>query len=291
MKFCGISASALGLDAADRCRLKEALDNPNGPMVIWLQGNECTGCSVSFLSRISISAPSAAKDVLIKSINLADYPNLTAPAGKSAPAQIEAAYAKGGYVLAIAGGVPANFGWSARWAWSGDNQDVTLQQAVLGLSAKAGAILAVGTCAAFGGTPAAPPDPNGVKSVKNLTGKTAIHIAGCPPLPGRIAWVVVQLLLNKPIFLDSSGRPRALFNRTVRRQWAREETEAGEARTYGGDDRGPEEPACRGKQTLANCPRVFGNGKSNRCKDGNAPCLGCKHSNFPNPKPFYRTDD
>jgi NiFe hydrogenase small subunit HydA len=291
MKFCGISASALGLDAAGLCRLKEALDNPNGPMILWLQGSECTGCSVSFLNRISIRAPSAAKDVLIQSINLADYPNLMAPAGKSAPAQIEAAYSKGGYVLAIEGGVPTNSGWSARWAWSGDNQDVTLQQAVLGLSAKAGAILAVGTCAAFGGTPGAPPNPKGEKSVKNLTGKRTINIAGCPPHPDRIAWVVVQLLLNKPIFLDSSGRPRAFFNRTVRRKGGREETETGEAGPLGVDDRCMEGLDCRGKQTLANCPRVFWSGRSNRCKDGNAPCFGCMHSNFPDPKPFYKSDD
>jgi hydrogenase small subunit len=194
--------------------LKEALDNPSGLRVIWLQGNPCTGCSVSFLNRISIRAPFAAKDVLISSINPADYPDLMAPAGNSAAAQIEAAHSKGSYILVVEGGVPTNFGGSARWAWSGDRQDVTLQQAVLGLSVKAAAILAVGTCAAFGGIPAAPPNPNGIKSVKNLTGKTTINIAGCPPHPDRIAWVVVQLLLNKPIFLDSSGRPTALFNWT-----------------------------------------------------------------------------
>ena len=291
MKFCGISAPALGLDAAGLCRLKEALDKPNGPMVIWLQENECTGCSLSFLNRISISAPFAAKDVLIRSINLADYPHLMAPAGNSAAAQVEAAYSKGGYVLAVEGGVPTNFGGIVRGAWSRNHQEVALQQAVLDLSAKAAAILAVGTCAAFGGIPAAPPNPNRVKSVKNLTGKTTINIAGCPPHPDRIAWVVVQLLLNKPIFLDSSGRPRAFFNRTVRQQCAPEETETGEARTFGVDGRCMEGLNCGGKQTMANCPRVFWNGKSNRSIDGNAPCLGCMHSNFPDPKPFYKSDD
>ncbi len=36
LKFCGISAAALGLSANDIFRLKEALANPNGPTVLWL---------------------------------------------------------------------------------------------------------------------------------------------------------------------------------------------------------------------------------------------------------------
>jgi len=289
LKICGISAGALGLNATDLARLKEALANSNGPAVIWLQGSACTGCSVSFLNRISTSAPLTAKDVLIDSVNLVYHPNLMALAGDSAVGQIEAAYSKGGYVLAVEGGVPTNFGGSACWAWSRNNQDVTFQQAVLGLSAKAAAILAVGTCAAFGGIPAAPPNPTGVKSVKTVTGKTTINIAGCPPHPDWIVWVVVQLLLNKPISLDSSGRPRALFNRTVHDQCPREERE--ETSTFGVDNRCLEELGCRGKETRANCPQVLWNGRANWCVDANAPCLGCTNPNFPDPQPFYKSED
>jgi NiFe hydrogenase small subunit HydA len=246
LKFCGMSAKALGLNATDLFRLKEALDDSNGPMVIWLQGGECTGCSLSFLDRIPISSPFAVKDALINSINLADPPNLMALAGGSAGGQIEAAHSKGGYILAIEGRVPTDFVGSTCWTWTRNNQDVTLQQAVLGLSAKAAAILAVGTCAAFGGIPAAPLNPTGVKSVKAVTGKTTINIAGCPPHPVRIAWVVVQLLLNKPISLDSSGRPRALFN------W---------------------------------------NGKASWAVNTNTPCHRCTNPNFPDPKPFHKSED
>jgi hydrogenase small subunit len=39
LKFCGISAAALGLSATDLSRLREALANPNAPHVIWLQGS------------------------------------------------------------------------------------------------------------------------------------------------------------------------------------------------------------------------------------------------------------
>ncbi len=291
LKFCGISAAPLGLDAAALSRLKEALDDPKGPMIIWLQASECKGCSVSFLNRISIRSPFAAKDVLINAINLANSPNLMALAGNSAAAQIEVGYTKGNYVLAVEGGVATNFGGSACWAWDRNHRDVTLQQAVLGLSAKAAAILAVGTCAAFGGIPAAPPNPAGVKSVKTVTGKTTINIAGCPPHPDWIVWVVVQLLLDKPISLDSSGRPRALFNRTVPQPCPRAMTETGEVRTFGMDNRCLEELDCRGKQTMADGSRVFWSGKANWCIDGDAPCLGCTNPSFPDPQPFYKSED
>jgi hydrogenase small subunit len=260
-------------------------------MVVWLQGSDCTGCSVSFLNRISIRAPFASKDVLIHSITLTDPPHLTAPAGNSTAAQIEAAYSKGGYVLAVEGGVPTNFGGSACWGWSRNHQEVTLQQAVLGLSAKAAAILAVGTCAAFGGIPAAPAHPNGVKSVKNVTGKTTINIAGCPPHPDRIAWVLVQLLLNRPISLDSSDRPIAFFNRRVHQQYSQEETKTEEAITFGVDNRCSAELGCRGKQIMANSPQVFLNGKASWCIDRNPPRLGGKNPDFPGPKPFYKSED
>ncbi len=285
LKICGTSAVALGLNAIDLGRLKEVLANPNGPTVIWVQGSACTGCSVSFLNRISTSAPLTAADLLINSVNLAYHPNLMALAGDSAVAEIEKVNSKGGYILAVEGGVPTNFGGSACWAWS-KNQDVTFKQAVLYLSTNAAAILCVGTCASFGGIPAAPPNPAGVKSVQAVTGKTTINIAGCPAHPDWIVWVVAQLLLGKAITLDSYGRPRTLFNRTVHDQCPREESD--EARTFGIDRRCLRELGCRGPETRANCPRVLWNGGANWCIDANAPCLGCTNPNFPDPQPFYQ---
>jgi Ni,Fe-hydrogenase I small subunit len=81
LKFCGMGAAALGLSVSDFGKLQKVLASTGGPKVIWLQGAGCTGCSESFLNRISTSAPTTAADVLINSINLIYHPTLMALAG------------------------------------------------------------------------------------------------------------------------------------------------------------------------------------------------------------------
>jgi hydrogenase small subunit len=88
LKYCGIGAGALGLSMTDLGRLQKALANPSGPTVIWLQGTGCTGCSESFLNRISASGPQTAANVLIDSVNLVYHPNLMAAAGQDAVAEM-----------------------------------------------------------------------------------------------------------------------------------------------------------------------------------------------------------
>ena len=82
-------------------------------------------------------------------------------------------------------------------AWTYNGVDVTFQQAVTELAAKAAKILCIGTCASFGGIPAAGPNPTGVKSVKDVTGKPTINIAGCPAHPDWIVYVIAQLLAGE----------------------------------------------------------------------------------------------
>ena len=279
LKLCGASAAAIGLSATELGLLEKVLANPDGPTVVWLQGSGCTGCTESFLNRISTSDPKTAADVLINSINLVYHPNLMAVAGESAVLQAQKAYTAGNYILAVEGGVPTRFGGSACWAWSVNGKDVTFQQAVMSLSSRAAKILCIGTCAAWGGIPAAPPNPTAVKGIKTLTGKTTINIAGCPPHPDWIVWAVAQLLLGKTIPLDSYGRPTALFNKTVHDLCPRHEAE--EAETYGVDHLCLEELGCRGPHTVANCPVQLWNNRVNWCCDANAPCIGCTHPQFP----------
>jgi len=279
LKLCGISAAALGLDATDLVRLEEVLGNPNGPTVIWLQGCACTGCSVSFLNRISDVTPQTAGDVLINSINLIYHPNLMALAGQDAAQEAMQAYNNGGYILAVEGGVPTKFSGGTCLAWNYNGKDVTFQQVVGNLANRAAAILCVGTCASWGGVAAAPPNPTAVRSVKSHTGKTTINIAGCPPHPDWIVWAVVQLLLGKTIVLDSYGRPTALFNRRVHDLCPRRETE--EAETFGIDHRCLEELGCLGPDTTGSCPTHLWNGGVNWCCEANALCIGCTDPLFP----------
>ncbi len=144
LKLAGASAAVMGLSMSDLSNLEDALANPGAPTVLWLQGAACTGCSVSFLNRVSGNAPKTAADVLIDTINLRYHPTLMAPAGDSAVDIVRSAYDAGGYILAVEGGVPTAFGGATCWAWTYNGVDVTFQQAVTDLAARAAQQRAIG---------------------------------------------------------------------------------------------------------------------------------------------------
>lgn len=279
LRYCGMTAGALGLSSLDLGLLSEALANPSAPSVIWLQGSSCTGCSVSFLNRISTTAPATAADVLVSSINLLYHPNLMAAAGDSAARVAQNAYQTGGYVLVVEGGVPTAYGGNPCWAWNWNGADVTFQQAVTQMASRAAKIISMGNCASFGGVAAAAPNPTGVKNVSAATGRSTINIAGCPPHPDWLVWAIVQILTNKTIALDGSGRPTALYTGTVHSRCPRRGTE--EAETFGIDYRCLKELGCRGPETMGVCPTSKWNNGVNWCADANAPCIGCTSPTFP----------
>jgi hydrogenase small subunit len=279
MRYCGATAATLGLTSLDLGLLQKALANPSAPSVIWLHGSGCTGCSVSFLNRVSTTAPTSAADVLISSINLLYHPTVMASAGESAVRLAQQAYNAGNYVLVVEGAIPTAFGGAPCWAWTFNGQDVTIQKAVKDMSTRALKVVCVGNCASFGGVPAAPPNVTGVQSVKTVTGKTTINIAGCPPHPDWIVWAIVQILTGKSISLDSDGRPTSLYGRTVHDQCPRREMD--EAETFGIDKYCLKEIGCRGPDTKANCPGTKWNGAVNWCVDANAPCIACTEKAFP----------
>lgn len=279
LELCRNSAPALGLTAVQLARLEKLLANPSAPSVVWLQGSACTGCSVSLLNRISASRPTDIADVLINYINLRYHPNVMGAAGEPAAAIAEEYRTKTNYVLAMEGGVPTLFGGSTCWAWSIKGRDVTMLEAVQALGKTAWQILCVGTCASWGGIPAAAPNPTGVRAVSAITGRPTLNIAGCPPHPDWIVWAIANLLLGTVGSVDRYGRPTALFNRTVHNQCPRRETE--EATMYGQDGRCTEELGCHGPETIGPCPLRLWNNRQNWCVDANSLCIGCTNPTFP----------
>jgi hydrogenase small subunit len=246
--------------------------------VVWLQGAGCTGCSISFLNRVATAAPTTAAAVLTDSIDLVYHPNLMAAAGETAAA-VAAQAAGGSFILVVEGGVPTAFGGAACWAWSRAGSDVTFQQAVTDLASRATRVLAVGTCAAFGGISAAGSNPAGVRSVAVATGKAAINVAGCPPHPDWIVWVIAQLLAGNDPALDAWGRPVELYGGNLHAGCPRNGPTM--AATFGVDGQCLMGRGCRGPATCAPCASQKWNDRNNWCVDANAPCLGCTEATFP----------
>lgn len=282
LRLVTASSAALALDPLDLFRLREALANAAGPTILWLQGSGCTGCSISFLnyiSHVSGAASVDAGDVLIQTVNLAYHPNLMAAAGESAVDVAHAVAAKGGYILAVEGGIPTAFGGAACWAWSEGGRDVTFLEATRELAARAAVVLTIGTCAAYGGVSAAAPNPTGVMGVGAALGKSTLNIPGCPPHPDWIVWAIAKLMAGSVGTLDDHGRPVALFDKSVHGQCPRRGTSP--ARTYGVDGQCLKEMGCKGPKARANCPIHLWNGRANWCVDANGVCIACTEPAFP----------
>ena len=312
LEYCGLSAAFLGL-SSKLGLLQEVLASPTAPSVIWLHGSSCTGCSVSFLNRIAATAPKTVADVLTGAVNLVFHATLMTPAGDAAVAELKRVYDTGSYVLVLEGGVPTAFGGGACVVYSLNGQETTYMQAVQEMSARALAIVCVGTCASFGGIPASGGNPTGVVSVGQLTGRATINISGCPANPDWVVWAIVQLLTGTPVELDADGRPTALYSKRLSGAAApalvhdkcprNNLVNSGappEATSFTAcDGRCLIQLGCRGPYTKARCdgcwnilatdPNATPNErwKRNWCIGVNAPCHGCVEKTFPGSQSFF----
>jgi hydrogenase small subunit len=289
LRYCTTAATALGLSRSELAALAAALRSPTGPTVVWLEGANCSGCSVSFLNHVSATAPVDVADVLINVINLRYHKTVMASAGQMAVNEAYAAKMAGNYVLVVEGGVPTAFGGRACFAWNNIGLDQPFKGVLQQFAPGAAAILCIGSCSSFGGIPAAPPNPAGIVSVKTLTGRTTINVAGCPPHPAWVVWVIAQLLAGNSIPVDSYGRPTQFYSQTVHHQCPLRETE--EASQWGQENRCKEELGCRGPETRGNCPYQLFNGGVNWCIGAGGPCIGCTEPTFPGTNAFYQAGD
>ena len=107
IKYAGATAALLGLSEAvipDIAKALEELATTGKPPVIWLQGQNCSGCSVSFLNT---NYPDAAEVVLDK-LSVRYQPTVMAAAGYVATGVIEDTVEElgGKYVLVVEGPIP-----------------------------------------------------------------------------------------------------------------------------------------------------------------------------------------
>ena len=146
-------AALWGLGASAAPALAEALAQlaQGTARVLWLQGQSCSGCSVALLN----SQPLTPAQLLTRCFSLAFHQTLSSATGQQAVGAVKQVIAHGGYFLAVEGSVPLGMPTACIFG----EEPFAPQLARAARNAKA--ILAVGTCAAFGGIPAAPGNPTG----------------------------------------------------------------------------------------------------------------------------------
>ena len=287
LKYCIGSAAAFGLPMTVLGRLEQALaaEGTTLPKVIWLNGANCTGCTVSLANLFSESGPTDIADLLVNTIDLEFHPNLMGAAGDAAVQQLKDT-AGGSFILVVDGGIPTAFNGHTCMLWTDQGHEVTALEAVQMLAPKAAAVLAVGTCASYGGIPAGNPNPTGIVSVSEISGASPINIPGCPTHPDSIVWTIAHLLAGEMPQLDAFNRPLALFETSVHRNCPRRGLEY--ATTFGIEDLCLRGIGCKGPSTKSECPSRKWNNGTNWCIGAGALCIGCTEQTFPDGvSPFY----
>ncbi len=288
LKFCAATASMMALPPSMIPAIAEALEKATRPSVIWLSFQECTGCTES----LTRSHSSSIENLIFNAISLDYHHTLQAASGHAAEEAREEAMKQqaGKYLLIVDGSIPVdNPGYSTIAGIS--NVDMLMDAA-----RHAAAIVAVGTCATYGGIPHARPNPTGAVSVGDLIkDKPIINVPGCPPIPVVITGVLTHFLTFGTIpDLDHLGRPMSFYGQSIHdRCYRRPFYDKGLfAETF--DDEGAKKGwclfklGCKGPTTYNACATTkWNNGTSFPIESGH-PCLGCSEPDFWDAGSFYK---
>jgi len=302
LKYAGATAALLGLSEAlvpEIAKALEQLSTSGKPPVIWMQGQSCSGCSVSFLNT---NYPEAA-EVVLNELSVRFQPTVMAAAGSLATGVIEETIKEmeGKYVLVVEGPVPTNDEgeYCTVGLEEGDKdllgnkvpKDKPLTKWMEEVVPGAAAVIALGSCASFGGIPGANAPVTGTTPVQDIVAgidkdKPVINIGGCPAHPDWFVGTVLDYLLNGLPELDKYNRPKMFFGQLIHENCERRASFDAGLFLEDWNDYNPDmklclfKMGCKGPVTYADCPTRRWNSKVNWCVGSNAPCHGCAEPAF-----------
>lgn len=272
----------------------------NRPMnMLWLQSGGCGGCSMSLLCADTADFAGQLEQA---GIRLLWHPSLSLAGGAELVALLEDCLA--GRValdaLCIEGALLRGPNGTGRFhvlAGTG----VPMIDWVRRLSAVARHVVAVGSCAAWGGITAAGANPTEACGLqyeddrpggllgadfRSASGLSVVNVAGCPTHPG---WVLDTLMaLAAGLFgaedLDPLARPRFYADQLVHHGCTRNEFYEFKASAEKPSDLGcmMEHMGCKGTQAHADCNTRLWNGDGS-CTRGGYACISCTEPGFQDP--------
>jgi len=292
LKLAAAAVAAGRLAPAALAKLAASLAQRDAPRVIWLQGAGCDGCAVSFLNSVHFAT---ANDLLANTLDVQFQNNVMAAAGDLAVSAAQAAGAQPGYILIVEGAIPTGAAGKYCLLWPG----MTMAAGVQTFAASAAYIVALGSCAAFGGASSGAPNPTQAKGVGQFLGgdPRVINIPGCPAHPDWLVGTLVYLMTNGRVPpLDAHRRPLEYFGKRIHDNCFKRHKLCGAPQLAPelGAEGCMEYLGCKGKKTYSDCPlRKWNSGGPgqygvNWCIGAHSPCLGCVQPTFPDGmSPFY----
>ena len=283
LKYCGATAALLGLSELYAPKIAAAIEKASKrPPVVWLNFASDSGCTEAL---IKATYPTAA-DLILDVLSLDYNETIQAAAGKQAEEILDNSRKEGGYILVIEGGIPTKKGHGM--IGGKEMLDVFKE-----FAPPAVAILAVGSCATFGGVPAAAPNPSqiiGVTQALTKLGinKPVVNLDLCPVNVEFLTAVIVNyLLLGKLPELDSFGRPKMFYGQPIHDNCERRaHFDAGRfVEKFGSKEEALGyclyKMGCKGPMTYSACPKVRYNSRVSWCIGAGGPCIGCAEPGWP----------
>jgi len=251
--------------------------------VIWIELSDCAGNTEALLR----SDGPKIDEIILDIINLEYQHTLQAASGHQVEKQLNDAMElhKGKYLLFVEGAVP--LGLEGGYGTSGATGETFVDQ-LHRCAEGAAAVVAVGSCATFGGIPAAAPNPTDSVGVMDVVkGKPLINIPACPANPSNMVGVILHYVLTGTIpELDSLLRPKFAFGYRIHDNCERRgHFDAGEYVEEWGDEGAKNnfclyKVGCKGPMTFNNCSIIRYNEGVNWPIGVGRGCIGCSEPDF-----------
>nr|WP_271716099.1 hydrogenase small subunit [Anaeromicropila herbilytica] len=253
---------------------------------IWL---ELTGCSGNIISFMDAENPGL-YSTLTSLVNITFSNTLMGAEGESAYEKFLNTLDTE-FVLLVEGAVSTADDGMYTIVANYKGKYITALDAIRLAGEKAKYVIAVGTCASYGGVSAAAPNPSASKSVKEVLEREIIRLPGCPSHPDWVIGTLAYLVNFGQIpELDDEGRPKLFYGVTIHDNCTRRGFfESGIFAEKFGDEGCMIRIGCRGPITRTDCPRRKWNGYVNWPVGNNTNCIGCANPGFPDAmEPFIR---
>ncbi|MBL6933579.1 MAG: HupU protein [Rhodospirillales bacterium] len=268
--------------------------------MLWLQSGGCGGCT---LSLIGAEGPDFSSSLESSGIDILLHPTLSEESGSEVIAKLKALM-DGEFaldILCLEGAVMAGPNGTGRFHMMTGFDDAPMMQIIAELATLSDYVVAVGSCAAYGGVTAGGLNvteaqglafdadmPGGLLGADftSKNGLPVINISGCPIHPDWVLETLYQIAADEMTTddLDQFNRPKALSNKLVHHGCSRNEFYEYKA---SGEQLGHlgcmmEHLGCKGTQASGDCNTRPWNGAGS-CISGGYPCIACTEPGFEEP--------
>jgi NiFe hydrogenase small subunit HydA len=288
LKMSAVMTATLGLPPMFDLRVARAQEAATRLPIIWQELQSCTGNSMALLRNNNPGIDEIVLDLL--SIEYAEV--LMAPSGQAAEDVLEQAIERfdGQYLAVFEGSVPV--GDDGSYLTIGPIGETGAQKTEH-VARHAAAVISAGSCAAYGGIPAARPNPTTALGVGDFLAnrginKPVVNLPACPVSSTNVVGTILEYaMFGRLPSLDAYGRPLWAYQDRIHDKCERRgHFDAGEFVEGWTDIDGLKrglclfKVGCKGPMTYNNCGVVRYNDETSWPIMAGHGCIGCSEPGF-----------